>query len=103
MIIFSRVMFAGIVVLSSALAICAQDGDSQVNGGGLIFSQSVPLPDAGQFAFDGEAGAGAPIFTSERRAVTLGVRFHHISNGDRTGSNRGLTQFVFYAGFSVFK
>jgi len=43
------------------------------------------------------------IFTSERRAVNIGVRFHHISNGDTSGSNRGLNQFVIYAGFSVFK
>jgi len=74
-----------------------------VNGGGLIFNQSVPLPDAGRFAFVGEAGTGLRIFTSDRRAVTLGFRFHHISNGDRSGSNRGLNQFIFSAGFSVFK
>lgn len=74
-----------------------------VNGGGLIFNKSVPLPDAGKFAFVGEAGGGVRIFTSERKAVTLGVRFHHISNGDRSGSNRGLNQFIVYAGFSVFK
>lgn len=74
-----------------------------VNGGGLIFNKSVPLPDSGQFAFVGEAGAGVRWFTSERRAGTLGVRFHHISNGDRSGSNRGLNQFVVYAGFSIFK
>ena len=74
-----------------------------VNGGGLIFNKSVPLPDAGKFAFVGEAGTGVRVFTSERRAVTLGFKFHHISNGDRSGSNRGLNQFVFYAGFSVFK
>lgn len=73
-----------------------------VNGGGLILSKSVPLPDAGRFAFVGEAGGGVRIFTSERRAVTLGVRFH-ISNGDRAGSNRGLNQFVLYGGFSIFK
>ena len=74
-----------------------------VNGGGLIFNQSVPLPDAGRFAFVGEAGGGLRIFTSERRAATIGLRFHHISNGDISGSNRGLNQFVIYAGFSVFK
>jgi hypothetical protein len=73
-----------------------------VNGGGLIFNQSVPLPDAGKFAFVGETGAGVRVFTSERRAVTLGLRFHHISNGDRSGANRGLNQFVLYAGFSFF-
>ena len=74
-----------------------------VNGGFLYFNKSVPIEDAGRFAWVGEAGGGVRIFTSERRAVSLGVRFHHISNGDRQGSNRGLNQFVIYAGFSVFK
>jgi len=76
---------------------------AHVNGGFLYFNKSVPIEDAGQFAWVGEAGGGIRIFTSERRAVNLGVRFHHISNGDRQGSNRGLNQFVIYAGFSVFK
>jgi len=74
-----------------------------VNGGFLVFNNPVPLPDAGRFAFVGEAGTGVRIFTSERRAVTLGLRFHHVSNGDRSGSNRGLNNFVIYAGFSIFK
>jgi len=76
---------------------------AHVNGGFLYFNKSVPIEDAGRFAWVGEAGGGLRIFTSERRAVNLGVRFHHISNGDRQGSNRGLNQFVIYAGFSVFK
>src|ERR1700752_695976 len=76
---------------------------AHVNGGFLYFNKSVPIEDAGQFAWVGEAGGGVRIFTSERRAVNIGVRFHHISNGDRQGSNRGLNQFVIYAGFSVFK
>jgi Lipid A 3-O-deacylase (PagL) len=74
-----------------------------VNGGLLVFNESVPLPDSGKLALIGETGAGLRVFTSERRAVSFGVRFHHISNGDRAGSNRGLNQFIFYAGFSVFK
>lgn len=74
-----------------------------VNGGLLVFNESVPLPDAGKLALVGEAGGGLRVFTSERRAVTLGVRFHHISNGDRAGANRGLNQFIIYAGFSIFK
>ncbi len=74
-----------------------------VNGGLLVFNESVPLPDAGKLALVGEAGAGVRVFTSERRALSFGVRFHHISNGDRAGANRGLNQFVIYAGFSVFK
>jgi Lipid A 3-O-deacylase (PagL) len=74
-----------------------------LNGGLLVFNQSVPLPDAGKLTLVGEAGTGVRVFTSARRAVSLGMRFHHISNGDRTGANRGLNQFIFYAGFSVFK
>ena len=74
-----------------------------VNGGLLVFNESVPLPDSGKLALVGETGAGLRVFTSERRAVSFGVRFHHISNGDRAGSNRGLNQFIFYAGFSIFK
>jgi hypothetical protein len=76
---------------------------AHVNGGFLYFNKSVPIEDAGRIAWVGEAGGGLRIFTSERRAVSVGVRFHHISNGDRQGSNRGLNQFVIYAGFSVFK
>src|SRR5947209_2200297 len=74
-----------------------------VNGGLLVFTKPVPLPDSGKFSYVGEAGTGLRIFTSDRRAVTLGVRFHHISNGNRSGSNRGLNEFVIYAGFSIFK
>jgi Lipid A 3-O-deacylase (PagL) len=76
---------------------------AHVNAGFLTFNKEVPIEDSGQFAFTLEGGGGVRIFTSERRAVSLGVRFHHISNGDRSGANRGLNQFVFYAGFSVFK
>ena len=74
-----------------------------VNGGLLIFNKSVPIEDSGHFAFVGEAGGGVRIFTSDRRAVTIGLRFHHISNGGTAGSNRGLNQFVIYGGFSWFK
>jgi hypothetical protein len=74
-----------------------------VNGGLLWFNKSAPIEDAGKLALVGEAGGGIRIFTSERRALNIGVRFHHISNGDRAGSNRGLNQFVITAGFSVFK
>jgi len=76
---------------------------AHVNGGFLYFNKSMPIEDSGQFQFVGEAGGGVRIFTSDKRAVSIGVRFHHISNGDRQGSNRGLNNFVIYAGFSVFK
>jgi len=76
---------------------------AHVNGGFLYFNKSMPIEDSGQFQFVGEAGGGVRIFTSERRAVSIGLRFHHISNGDRHGANRGLNNFVIYAGFSIFR
>jgi hypothetical protein len=74
-----------------------------INGGFIGFNKSMPIEDSGQFALVGEAGGGVRIFTSDRKAITLGVRFHHISNGDTSGSNRGLNQWVIYGGFSWFK
>lgn len=74
-----------------------------VNGGLLWFNKSVPIEDAGKLALVGEAGGGVRIFTPAKRAVSIGLRFHHISNGDRSGSNRGLNQFVINVGFSIFK
>jgi hypothetical protein len=74
-----------------------------INGGFLIFARPVPLPNAGRFAFTAETGTGVRIFTSQNRAVTIGVKLHHISNGGRPPVNRGLNQVVIYAGFSVFK
>ncbi|HEY8225299.1 MAG TPA: acyloxyacyl hydrolase [Pyrinomonadaceae bacterium] len=74
-----------------------------VNAGLLGFTKPVPIEDSGKLAFTLEGGGGVRIFTSARRAITVGVRFHHISNGDRSGSNRGLNQFVFYGGYSFFK
>jgi lipid A 3-O-deacylase PagL len=74
-----------------------------VGGGFLVFNKSVPLPDAGQFAYVGEGSAGLRVFTAERRAWSFGVRLHHISNGNRSGANRGLNEFIFFAGFSIFR
>jgi hypothetical protein len=98
----------GIGLTPAALQLDFRNGSKvhpfvHVNGGFLGFNKSMPIEDSGKFAWVGEAGGGVRIFTSERRAVTVGVRFHHISNGDRTGANRGLNQFILYAGFSVFK
>ena len=76
---------------------------AHVNGGFLGFNKEVPIEDSGKFAFTLEGGGGVRIFTSSRRAMSLGVRFHHISNANLSGANRGLNQFIFYAGFSVFK
>jgi len=104
---FNRKTAYGVGLTPAAIQLDFANGSKihpfiHVNGGFLVFNKSVPIEDAGSFAFVGEAGGGVRIFTSDRKAVSIGLRFHHISNGDRLGSNRGLNQFVIYAGFSVF-
>lgn len=91
MLIYSRIVFGLVLLTAGAIPVSSQIG-------GPAAADSVSAMDVAS-----ARGTGVRIFTSERRAVTLGVGFHHISNGDRSGSNRGLNQFVIYAGFSVFK
>jgi hypothetical protein len=71
-----------------------------IGAGGMIFSKPVPLPDAGKFAYALEGGAGVRWFRSSGRGLFVGAKLHHLSNGNRSGSNRGLNQIVFYTGVS---
>lgn len=74
-----------------------------VNGGISKFNKPMPTERSGEVAFIGEGGGGIRVFTSDRRALTFGLVLHHISNAGLQSTNRGLNQFVFYAGFSFFK
>lgn len=56
-----------------------------------------------QFNFTAELGGGVQVFTSERRALTFGYKYHHLSNGYRGQINPGFDSNLFYAGFSFFK
>ena len=40
---------------------------------------------------------------AQRRAITLGYKFLHISNGFTSAVNPGVDNNVFYAGFSILK
>jgi len=74
-----------------------------IGAGGMLFNRPVPLPDAGKFAFALEGGGGIRWFRSSGRAISVGAKLHHLSNGNRSGSNRGLNQLVVYMGFSFMK
>jgi len=76
---------------------------ASVNGGFLYFKDPVPLPQSAQLNFTFEVDGGIQIFSRSRRAVTLGVKFHHLSNGGRSQTNRGLNAFCVFAGFSIFR
>jgi hypothetical protein len=74
-----------------------------VNGGISKFNRPMPTERSGEVAFIGESGGGVRVFTSDRRALTFGLALHHISNAGLQSTNRGMNQFVFYAGFSFFR
>jgi len=47
-----------------------------------------------------EGGGGAMIFMTERVALTLGVRLHHLSNADRCSENEGINSIIGIVGVS---
>ena len=48
-------------------------------------------------------GGGVRIKIGERRAISLGYKFLHISNGFTSAVNPGVDNNIFYAGFSILK
>jgi hypothetical protein len=71
--------------------------------GFLYFNSRVISPAASRFNFTVDMGPGVQIFTSRRRAVTLGYRYHHLSNADISARNPGADSNIFYVGYSIFR
>jgi hypothetical protein len=70
--------------------------------GFLYFTDDVPVPRSSRFNFTPELGLGVQFFVSPSNAVTVGSKYHHISNGYTHRRNPGLDSNVIYAGFSFF-
>jgi lipid A 3-O-deacylase PagL len=72
-----------------------------INGGFAKFTRDVPISNSNSFNFTFSLRGGIQIFTSESRSVTIGYRFHHISNAN-TGNpfNPGIDSNFIYAGYS---
>ena len=68
--------------------------------GALVFSSDVPVRDSRRFNFTLEYGGGVEIPTAADRAVTVGYRFKHISNGGMADRNPGLDANVIVIGFT---
>ena len=75
------------------------------SAGFLCFQEPVPLniPRATKFNWAFDFGGGIQIAAGGRRAITVGYKLHHISNGGRSEVNPGVDANLFYAGFSIFK
>ena len=75
----------------------------QATGGFLYFNEQVPVSGAERFNFTFDFSGGVQIVNTNRRAFTIGYKYQHISNGNRSSINPGVDVQMIFAGFSVFK
>ena len=71
-------------------------------GGFLYFSRRTPNFGGTRFNFTADFGGGLEIRLKEKRAVTVGYKYHHISNAERGLSNPGFDNNIFYVGYTFF-
>lgn len=73
-------------------------------GLGMLWTDLAPrIPEQStQLNFLLESGPGVQYFATERVALTLGVRWHHISNAGIGDRNKGLNSTLGYLGLSLF-
>lgn len=70
------------------------------SAGFLYFSEDVPQPGAAQFNFTYDFGGGVQIVNDLGRAITIGYKYQHISNGYRSPINPGVDVQMIYMGYS---
>jgi hypothetical protein len=69
------------------------------SGGFLYFRESIPGFTGTRFNFTAEAGGGVDFRMRKGRAVTVGYKYYHISNGYRGVENPGFDNNLFYVGY----
>ena len=69
--------------------------------GFLYFSKDVPVAGAKRFNFTFDFGGGIDIVSNSRRAITVGYKYQHISNADRSPINPGVDVQLIYVGYSI--
>ncbi len=73
------------------------------SGGFLAFTKKVPSESGAKFNFTADVGGGVQVMLKNKKAITFGYKYHHLSNGNFAVDNPGFDSNVFYVGFSVFK
>ena len=73
-------------------------------GAGMLWTNlaSQITEESTRFEFELETGPGLSYFMTNTMTVTIGMRFHHISNAGIGDCNTGIKAFLPYAGISVF-
>jgi hypothetical protein len=73
------------------------------SGGFVYFSKRVPSEFGAKFNFTADLGGGVQFMLRDKKAITVGYKYHHLSNGYRADDNPGFDSNLFYVGFSFFK
>ena len=75
---------------------------AQVGAGILVVNKAVPVPRSPLFQFTGDFGGGLMYMLNAKRAINLGYKYFHISNGNINGksNNPGFNANVFYLNYS---
>lgn len=77
---------------------------AQVGAGLLVTNKAVPVPRSTLFQLTGDFGGGLMYMLTPKKAVSLGYKYFHISNGNINGkiNNPGFNANVFYINYSYF-
>jgi len=75
---------------------------AKVGAGILVTNKAVPVPSSTLFQLTGDFGGGLMYMLNKKRAVSLGYKYFHISNGNINGkiNNPGFNANVFYINYS---
>jgi opacity protein-like surface antigen len=73
-----------------------------LSGGMLYFNKQVPGPLGTHFQFTANLDGGVEIRLNDKRAVQLGYKYFHVSNGNRGIINPGIDNNLFYVGYTFF-
>ncbi|HEY0565011.1 MAG TPA: acyloxyacyl hydrolase, partial [Terriglobales bacterium] len=76
---------------------------ASTNGGFDYFADRILSPQASQMMFSIDLGGGVQYFRTSHSAITLGYRYHHISNANIAKRNPGVDSNIFLVGISRFR
>jgi len=69
--------------------------------GFLYFTRQVPVVGSSQFNYNITIGFGMQFLLRSKRSVSVGWKYHHLSNNYQARLNPGIDSGVFYASFSL--
>ena len=68
----------------------------------MYFNKRTPNFIGTRFAFTADIGGGLEFKLNNKRTLTLGYKYYHISNGGRGIENPGFDNNLLYVGYTFF-